>query len=270
VYPLGENHLNFTEFTPTAGIQYHFDPDLMGYLSYAKGFKTGGWTTRLTAPLPPGSAAPSFNPETDRTYELGLKSEWLDQQLIVNAAAFYSLYDGIQLTYQISTSPTTANAGNAAIKGLELEAQSLLGSHFALNASFGYLDAYYTYVNTFASSTTGAELPKTPRIKAALSPEAHTRLANGGSLRLGVDYTHTGQMFNDVQNTPLLARPKVDMIDASTSYISPSGKVTVTFGGANLTDKRFITTGQPQIAGGVVFGTYNAPREWYVTFGMKM
>jgi iron complex outermembrane receptor protein len=77
-------------------------------------------------------------------------------------------------------------------------------------------------------------------------------------------------MFNDVQNTPLLERPKVNMIDASTSYVSPDGKLTLTLGGTNLTDKRFITTGQPQIAGGVIFGTYNAPREWYATFGLKM
>jgi iron complex outermembrane recepter protein len=270
VYPYGENHQNFTEFTPTAGFQYHFNQDLMTYFSYAKGFKTGGWTTRLTAPLPPGSPAPSFGPETDKTYEIGLKSEWLDQQLIINAAAFYSLYDGIQLTYQISTSPTTANAGNAEIKGFELEFQSLLGTYFALNGSLGYLDARYTEISPFAVATTGPELPKTPKIKAALSPEAHTRLANGAALRAGVDFTHTGQMFNDVQNTPLLARPKVDMIDASGSYISPSGKVTLTLGGTNLTDKRFITTGQPQFAGGVVFGTYNAPREWYITLGIKL
>jgi iron complex outermembrane receptor protein len=270
VYPFGENHQNFTEFTPTAGMQYHFNNDLMTYFSYAKGFKTGGWTTRLTAPLPPGSPAPSFGPETDKTYEVGMKSEWLDRQLIVNAAAFYSQYDGIQLTYQISTSPTTANAGNARIEGFELELQSLLGQYFALNGSFGYLDAKYTEISPFAVATTGPELPKTPKIKAALSPEVHTRLANGASLRAGVDITHTGQMFNDVQNTPLLSRPKVDMIDASASYISPSGKVTLTFGGTNLTDKRFITTGQPQFAGGVVFGTYNAPREWYVTLGLKL
>jgi iron complex outermembrane receptor protein len=36
-----------------------------------------------------------------------------------------------------------------------------------------------------------------------------------------------------------------------------------------VTDRRFVTTGQPQVAGGVVFGTYNAPREWYATLGLK-
>jgi iron complex outermembrane receptor protein len=270
VYPIGQNHQSFNEFTPTAGLQYHFEPGLMAYASYSKGFKTGGWTTRLTAPLPPGAPAQSFGPETDQTYELGLKSEWLDRKLIVNTAAFFSKYDGIQLTYQISTSPVTQNAGNAQIKGLELEFQSLPGSHFSLSGSAGYMDAKYTQISPFAQATTGPVLPKTPRWKAALSPDVHTKLENGATLRLGIDFTHTGEMFNDVQNTPLLGRPKVDMIDASTSYVSPSGKVTFTVGGTNLTDRRYVTTGQPQIAGGVIFGTFSPPREWYATLGLKM
>lgn len=270
VYPTGENHQNFTQFTPTAGIQYHFDPALMAYASYAKGFKTGGWTTRLTAPLPPGSPAQSFGPETDQTYELGLKSEWLDRQLIVNAAAFLSKYDGIQLTYQVVTSPVTQNAGNAEIKGFELEAQSLLGTHLSINTSLGYMDARYTQVSQFAQATTGPVLPKTPKWKAAISPETHAKLVNGATLRLGVDYTYTSRMFNDVQNTPLLARPDVSTLDVRASIVSPSGRATLTIGGTNLTDKRYITTGQPQIAGGVVFGTYNAPREWYATLDLRM
>ena len=269
VYPFGENHQNFNEFTPTVGLQYHFDPSLMAYASYAKGFKTGGWTTRLTAPLPPGSPAQSFGPETDQTYELGLKSEWFDRQLIVNAAAFYSLYDGIQLTYQISTSPVTQNAGNATIKGLELQTQSRFGEHFSLIGNLGYMDAYYTTINPAAAAFIGSDLPKTPRLKVSISPDVHTIIDNGATLRATVDYSHTSHMFNDVQNTPLLARPDVDMVNASTSIALPSGKITFTIGGTNLTDKRYVTTGQPQIAGGVIFGTYNPPREWYATLGMK-
>jgi iron complex outermembrane recepter protein len=269
VYPYGENHQNFTEFTPTVGAQYHFDQDLMLYADYAKGFKTGGWTTRLTAPLPPGSPAQAFGPETDQTYEVGFKSEWLDRQLIVNAAAFYSLYDGIQLTYQISTSPVTQNAGNATIKGLELETQSRLGEHFTLTGNVGYMDAYYTFINPDAAAFTGSDLPKTPRLKVSISPDVHTILANGATLRGTVDYSHTSHMFNDVQNTALLARPDVDMVNASASIVSPNGKITFTVGGTNLTDKRYITTGQPQLAGGVIFGTYNPPREWFATLGLK-
>ena len=183
----------------------------MAYLSYAKGFKTGGWTTRLTAPLPPGSPAQSFGPETDNTYELGLKSEWFDRRLIVNAATFFSKYDGIQLTYQVVTSPVTENAGDAQIKGLELE-----GSPSSLTTSRSRAVSATWTLTTPGSSQFGsspydwaAVLPKTPRWKAALSPDVHTKIANGGTLRLGVDYTFTSEMFNDVQNTPLLAGPNV-------------------------------------------------------------
>ncbi|HEY3730524.1 MAG TPA: TonB-dependent receptor [Steroidobacteraceae bacterium] len=269
VYPIGENHQNFTEFTPTAGLQYHVDPSLMFYASYSRGFKSGGWTTRLTAPLPPGSPAQAFGPETDQTFELGFKSEWFDRHLIANGAFFYSLYDGIQLTYQISTSPVTQNAGNATIKGFELQTQWRLAEHFDLTGNVGYMDAYYRTINPAAVAFTGSELPKTPRWKVSISPDAHTTIADGATLRVTGGFTHTSHMFDDVQNTPLLGRPDVDMVDASASVTSPSGRVTLTIGGTNLTDKRYVTTGQPQIAGGVVFGTYNPPREWYATLGLR-
>jgi iron complex outermembrane receptor protein len=142
-------------------------------------------------------------------------------------------------------------------------------SHLSLTSNIGYMDAKYTEINQYATATTGSSLPKTPRLKFSLSPDVHTILPNGATLRFGVDYTHISEMFNDVQNTPLLARPKVDMFNASSSIVGPNGRVTFTIGGTNLTDRRYVTTGQPQVAGGVVFGTYNAPREWYATIGLK-
>jgi iron complex outermembrane receptor protein len=269
-YPIGRNHESFNEFTPTANLQYHLDDDLMAYLSFAKGFKSGGWTTRLTTPLLPlGSPAPSFGPETDKTYEFGLKSEWLNRQLIVNTALFVSNYDQIQLTYTQLQSPTTQNAGNAKIKGAEIELESLLGSHVSLNGNLGYMDAKYTEVNTYAEQTTGRYLPKTPRLKVSLSPDLHTHLANGALLRLGVDFTHTTEIFNDVQNTWVLRRPKEDVVNVSAAIASTDGKASLTIGGTNLTDRRFITTGISDDTRGVIYGDYSPPREWYATVGVK-
>jgi iron complex outermembrane receptor protein len=269
VYPPGENSQRFNVFTPTLGAQFHVTDAIMAYASYAKGFKTGGWTTRLTAPLPAGSGAQTFGPEYDKTYELGIKSEWLDRNLIVNLATFYSKYDNIQLTYQVSTSPVTANAGNADIKGAEFEVQSRLGDHFSLNANAGYIDAAYTEILAGAIGSTGPVLPKTPKWKMSVSPDVHTRLNNGATVRLGLDYSHVGKMYNDVQNTELIARRKSDVLGASAGITSEDGKRTFTVGGTNITDQRYLTTGQPQYAGGVVYGTYNAPREWFATLDFK-
>ena len=50
-------------FDPTVGVQYHFNPDVMAYASWGKGFKAGGWTTRLsaviTSPTDPRDTSPS-------------------------------------------------------------------------------------------------------------------------------------------------------------------------------------------------------------------
>ena len=269
VYPPGENSQRFDVFTPTLGTQYHFTDSIMGYLSYAKGFKTGGWTTRLTAPLPAPAVAQTFGPEHDQTYELGLKSEWLDRNLIVNAATFFSKYQDIQLTYQVSTSPVTENAGDADIKGVELEMQSRLGEHFSLNANAGYMDAYYTRIAAGALASTGAVLPKTPKWKISASPDAHTALPNGATFRVGLDYSHVGKMYNDVEDTEMIARRKTDVLGASSGLTSADGKRTLTIGATNLTDQRYLTTGQAQYAGGVVYGSYNPPREWFATLDFK-
>ena len=92
----------------------------MAYTSWGKGFKAGGWTTRLSAVIPSPTDA-RFSPEYSKTYEVGLKSEWLDHRLLANAALYYTNYDGIQLNIQQGISPVYTNAGNADIKGAELD-----------------------------------------------------------------------------------------------------------------------------------------------------
>ena len=73
-------------FTPTAGMQFHFNNDAMAYLSWSKGFKAGGWTTRLSAVITDPKTA-EYKPEYSSTYELGLKSEFLNHRLLTNAAS---------------------------------------------------------------------------------------------------------------------------------------------------------------------------------------
>ncbi len=122
----------------------------MAYLSWGKGFKAGGWTTRLSANIPSATDA-QFSPEYTKTWELGIKSEWFNHHLKANAAVFYTDYTGIQLDIQQGISPVYTNAGNAKIKGAELDVQSIIGGGLSLNFSGSYIDAYYTYVNPNAN-----------------------------------------------------------------------------------------------------------------------
>jgi iron complex outermembrane recepter protein len=295
-FPAATDHQNWNVFDPTVGTQYHFTPDLMLYVSYSKGFKSGGWTTRLSDPITNASDA-RFQPEYDKTYEIGLKSEWLDHRLQANLAVFYSEYTGIQLNIQEGPSPVYQNAGNADIKGVEFELQSILGGGFQLQLAAGYLDAYYTSLNPClvynavppppakgvcspangpqinqggGQFTLDSELPKTPKYKVSLSPMYDYSLPNGGTVRLQADYTITAHMFNDGPNTPLLERPETHMLNTSVHYITPNSKIEFIVGGTNMTDDRWLTTGSTNYAAGEVVGSYNAPREWYATLNVKM
>jgi iron complex outermembrane receptor protein len=278
--PAGNNAQDFSVFTPTLGLQYTFNKDVMSYLTYSKGYKDGGWTTRLTAPLDP-LRVPTFGPEKADTYELGVKSDWLDRTVQLNADVFYTKYDSIQLNFQQGLSPTIENAGDADIKGAELDGTWIIGHGFSLAATGAFIDAYYTFlapgINAGQSCvqpfqgciTTSSMLPKTPRWKYSVSPTYKTGLPNGGSVRLGLDFTHMSEMANDAINTSLLMRPVTNLLNASLTYASPDDKYEIAFGGTNITDDRFLTTGNQDTTASIIYGTYNPPAEWYVTGRVK-
>ena len=95
-FPPGDNSQSWHVFDPTLAAQYHFSDDAMAYLSWGKGFKAGGWTTRLSAN--DTAEAAQFSPEYTKTWELGLKSEWFDHHLKANAAVYYTDYPAFSST----------------------------------------------------------------------------------------------------------------------------------------------------------------------------
>jgi iron complex outermembrane receptor protein len=291
-------------FDPTIGAQYHFNDDVMAYLSWGKGFKQGGWTTRLSATIPNPQDA-RFGPEYSKTYELGLKSQWFEHRVQANAAVFFTNYDGIQLNIQQGISPVYTNAGNADIKGAEFEVQANAGGGLLLNFNAAYIDAYYTQVNPAANipqyanpdgttvcpvltatidgsvkticnyqsagvSQLDAKLPKTPKWKGTFAPQYDIHLPSAAIVRFVPSFTYTSDLYNDALNTPQLHRPSTRMLDASVHYVSANGMYDLAVGGTNLENDRFITAGSPNYGAGEVGGYYNDPREWYVSLRVRL
>jgi iron complex outermembrane receptor protein len=291
-FPPGFDHQDWNVFTPTFGTQYHINDQVMVYASYSKGFKSGGWTTRLSQPIL-DSAKARFNPEYNQAYELGLKSQWFDRHLQANLAVFENKYKGVQINVQEGPSPVMQNAGDATMKGAELELQSVFDNGFGLALNGGYIDAYYTNLNPCLLYNTDAngncvasagssyspiwggftydtKLPKTPKYKVAISPSYEAKLPNNSKLSVMADYTFTATMQNTAPNTPLLARPSTRMLNASIHWMPESGRYEWTVGGTNLTDDRYITVGSDNTAAGEIVGSYNPPRMWYVSVKAKI
>ncbi|PQA85926.1 TonB-dependent receptor [Hyphococcus luteus] len=265
----------FNNFSPKVSVQVFPTDGVMLYGSYSEGYRTGGWTTRLSNPL---DYAPDFDEENATSWEGGLKSTLFDNSLLFNVAAFTTKYEGIQLNFQQGVSPTIQNAGTARIKGLEVETVYAPGGGLSINASVGLINAEYIDVlgpaqvapNPLqAGVIPGADLPKTPDFKFNVSPRYEFNMGNGAIVTLLADYTHTASMWNDTERTFLLQRPSTDILNLSASYEEPGGRWNITVGGTNLTDERYLTTGQAQIAGGQIYGTYSRPAEWYARLGVN-
>ena len=99
----------------------------MTYVQFATGFKGGGISPR---PFSAAQAVP-FDPEKLKSYELGVKSDLFDRRMRVNASVFFSDYSGpaadaVAPARNMAVGlpcAVVANAGDAEIKGAELETE---------------------------------------------------------------------------------------------------------------------------------------------------
>ena len=200
-----------------------------------------------------------------------------------NVLAFFEFttrYNGIQLNYQVGSSPTIANVGDARIKGFELEVVAQPTRHFSISGSVGYLHARYTSLDPAVAATSGPSnlqagalvggpLPKTPEWKINVSPRLEIPLSRSGTVVVLGDWTHTSSMSNNVERTFVLERLATDIFSASVAFTEPSDRYTLTIGGTNLSDERYVASGSAIIASGAIAGTYNRPREWYARLGAR-
>lgn len=277
IFPREPVRQKFNNFSYRIGAEYKFSRDVMAYASFANGFKSGGFTTRVTAPLPPTfnaddsitpAVAPTFKPEKANTYEIGFKSTFADRAVRLNGAVFYTDYKDLQLTVQQLTTPVFVNGGDARIKGFELEAQVVPAAGLSMDFSVGYTDAKYTRVAPgVIGITTASRFVNTPewQLHGGISYRA-----DFGSFQLTprADVSYSSSMALDPENTALLIRPDVTTVDTSVTLNPGSDRVEVQFGIKNLFDKRYLVSGYVNDLA-ITTGMYSRPREWFLTLRVK-
>lgn len=145
--------LESNETTGRFGIKYFATDDMMVYGTVSKGYKAGG--INLDPRLP------DYDPESNEMGELGIKSTVAGGRLRINAAAFYSDYQGIQLSSLTPVGtppallPNTQNAAPADIYGAELEITGKFGA-LELNLGVSALHAEFTDSAVLTDSQTNA------------------------------------------------------------------------------------------------------------------
>ena len=252
----------FTELNFRAGIEYQFNDDTLLYFTYADGYKSGGFNFRYVVPRADPLA---FDPETLESYEVGVKWQGLGDRLRINAAGFVSEYGDVQIQlFETGGGPLTQNAGVADIIGVEVEVTAVPHERLLLNAGFGYIDAEYDELNLPTTNVAQAisletKLPNTPETTVNISAE-YTHPLAWGSLVIRGDYRYTDDLYNDAQNSPFLYQDGYHTFNASLTFSTGNWDFSVF--GTNLTDKRFITSGDSNFGLGFHEANYNRPREF--------
>ncbi|NNC71752.1 MAG: TonB-dependent receptor, partial [Sphingomonadaceae bacterium] len=127
---------NFAEITGRAVLDWQFTPDNSIYISYSRGYKSGG----INPPLQPIFAVPeTFQPESIDAFEIGSRNVFFNGDLTLNATAFYYKYSGLQLSRIVARTSVNDNI-DADIWGLELEAFWRPTDALAFNFGASYLN----------------------------------------------------------------------------------------------------------------------------------
>jgi len=173
----GANASSQTPVTPKASLQWQVDPNNMYYLTYAKGFRSGGGNP--TIPYDPTyqntaigctgdflnfgipHAPATYKSDSVQSFEVGAKNN-IDNRVRLASSVYYILWDNIQANVvpPICQIQWTDNLGNATVKGFDLQADIEVTSAISMNVSFGVTDARYTK-NAYPSGaiTTGPNAP---------------------------------------------------------------------------------------------------------------
>ncbi|MBO9498978.1 MAG: TonB-dependent receptor [Novosphingobium sp.] len=260
-----------------ANLQYRFSPSVMAYAQVSTGFKGGGIGPR---PFVPEQVRP-FGPETLTAYEAGFKTDLFGRIVRLNGAVFYSDYKDIQLTLlscpQFGGPGPCAlpqNAGDAHIKGFELETNIDPGNGLLIDGSVSYLDFKYTDINPQAggpSSPAGVQVgmvpPYTPKWKWAVGIQYKVDMGNAGSLTPRFDASYQSEVWSNAVNGPNNHIDGYTLANARLTWRNQKEDLEVALEVTNLFDKYyFLTSFDLTGAGaGIVSGQPGRPREWAVS-----
>ena len=271
----------FKEFTPRASISFKPNNNHNFYISYAQGFKGGGFDPRgqtSAAPDLNGSGARdaedifnflSFDPETVDSYEIGWKGSLLDNRLNISLAAFKGDYNDVQIPGSVGVDTNndgvndsfigiTSNAASADVNGVEFEGRALVGADFAgagsrlnVNWSLGYLDAKYnTFIDAFGNDVADQRVfQNTPEFTVHAGFDLGLPMAGGMVDFLGSVSTRSDASQFEVPNA-FLDQDGFSLVDASIVYTDSADRFTIGLHGKNLFDKRYIVSGYNFVTGG--------------------
>ena len=135
----GKADEDHSDWSGRLGVKWAFSDDANVYAQVSRSFV--GIATDLSRAGTPDNAF--LDPTTSESFEVGLKSVWLDNRLQLNAALYYQNTEDLQQSTVLpgTIQVATLNAGDMEATGVELETVWVVSSNVSLSAAVAYMDA---------------------------------------------------------------------------------------------------------------------------------
>lgn len=260
-----KNDQSFYQFNPSFVVNYAWNYDISTYAKVVTGYKAGG----SSEGAPFGNFDQTYDPEEVTTYEVGLKSYWLDRKLRLNLTAFHSEFEEMQLAFSADALDPSViqayNAGEATVSGGEIELMYAPIDDLSITLDYSYLDTKFKEVearadtmfdgfgtgNPYAAGDNIKDhfvLPYAPRHSANLGVDYTFYRFGNGDLSLNLNYNwksrayHTSPAGSVVPGRDFASQGAYGLLDARVTMAMdlPRGdRATVSLWGKNVTDKEY-------------------------------
>ena len=264
--------MDWSEISPKIGITHYPREDLMYYASYSEGFHSGGFFGRNQNAA---DFANTYEPEYANSFEIGMKSQWMDNRLQFNATYFYNDFEDKQDS-SIKQDPTTLtvvtvvdNVAGVEYSGVELELKGIVNANFNWFATLGTLDSEY---DGFVSDLDGAdpvtgllEPTNNDYLTVKFAPELtyaiganYSRDIGSSVMSVNVKYDWVDELETNTQNLVAGHVDSTGFWNASVDFESESYRLS--FFARNITDEVIVST--VDIAPLMQYGQATAGRNW--------
>lgn len=238
-----------------ASLNWQPSDDILAYVSYSHGYKAGGINldrdaTVGTCVSPRGvvnvactqaqiNAAALFLPETSDSYEVGVKTQWLDRTLTANLALFQTDYEDFQLNTFNGLGFIISNAGSVESYGAELETRWAPTEHF-----FGTLGAAYTHARygnelTLPANLRGQRLTNAPDWQVTGSLNFEQPMSGDIMGFASVNATYRSEYNTGSNLAPQKVQEAFTLVGAQIGVRSGPGAWDVYLWGENITDEDY-------------------------------
>ncbi|OCC23330.1 hypothetical protein MB02_11905 [Croceicoccus estronivorus] len=281
-------HASFDNLSYNATLSYKWTPDVMTFARIGSGYRAGGFNPRASASLPT-----AYKPEKAKVYEIGIKSEFLNRHVRLNATAFYTDYRDLQVSQfaGVTANGTQGLTLNAAAdyRGFETELVVVPIPGLNLYSNVGYTDARYKQIyfpnpssgilENYADST---HFPYTPKWTVANGISYSFSIADVGELTMRLDHTFTtrrwfaaSSLSNLSPNNDALSDGPHSLFDARVTLsdieLGSGATGEVSLWADNIFNKEYTVMGIDLVPSlGYAGSVYGIPRRVGVDFRVKM